>query len=135
MYNKKIISNFTNPKNAGLIRGANATSKINDIENGNIIKFYFLVNNETEIVEEAKFKVFGGPVIIAAANIACEMIKGKKLDEVLQIKDFEINNALNNVPLNKIYVTILIEEAIKATVKDYYTKLEKANRDKENKDK
>jgi NifU-like protein involved in Fe-S cluster formation len=131
MYNKKIISNFSNPKNAGLIRGANATSKVNDIENGDIIKFYFLVNNETEILEEVKFKAFGGPVTIAAANIACEMIKDKTLNEVLQIKDFEINNALNNVPLNKIYVTILIEEAIKATVQDYYIRLEKANQEKE----
>lgn len=131
MYDERVKRNFINPKNAGGLHGANAVCNVKNEACGEVIKLYFKVNDETKIVEEARFKVFGCPVTIASANVACELVKDRTLEEVLQIKDIDIINALGNVPLNKIHCAINVEEAIKAVVENYFARLEK-DKKKEN---
>lgn len=130
MYNERLKINFFKPKNAGGLHGANAVCNLKSDTCGEVIKFYFKVNNETKIVEEAKFKAFGCPVIIASANVACDLIRNKTLEDVSKIKDFDIINELGKLPLSKIHCAMLIEEAIKATVENYFSRLEKENKKK-----
>lgn len=130
MYNERLKLNFFRPKNAGGLHGANAVCNKKNNICGEVIKFYFKVNDETQVVEEARFKAFGCPVIIASANVACELVKDKTLEEVLKIKDFDIINELGKLPLSKIHCTLFIEESIKATVENYFFRLEKKNKKK-----
>jgi len=131
MYDERVTINFVKPKNAGGLHGANAGCNIKNDASGEVVKLYFKVDDETKVVEDARFKVFGCPVTIASANVACELVKDKTLEEVLQIKDFDIIGALGKLPLNKIHCAIFVEEAIKATVENYYSRLDKESKKKE----
>ena len=125
-YTDKIMRNFLNPKNAGAITGANAVTKIKGTSvAGDIIKFYFSVNEETEVIENVKFKTRGCTVAIAASNIACDMLKDKTLAEAAEIKDSDIVENLGDVPLDKLHCAVTVEEAIKNTINDYYVRQEK----------
>ncbi|MDD2227290.1 MAG: iron-sulfur cluster assembly scaffold protein [Clostridia bacterium] len=123
MYGEKIKKNFVNPKNAGRPSGANASAKL-ITENGDVIKIFFKVN-EYEVVEDAKFKAFGGPVTIAALNVVCEIVIDKTLEDCLKIMDYDIFNELEKVPEKNIPDIINAKNVVKMAVENYYIKKEK----------
>ena len=79
------------------------------------------VNPETGVIEEAKFKTFGCGSAIASSSLATEWLKGKTVDQALEIKNTEIVNELSLPPV-KIHCSVLAEDAIKAAINDYKTK-------------
>jgi len=119
MYNEKVIRNFVNPYNAGGLHKANAVGKVGSAERGDIVKFYFRINNETRIIEEARFKTFGCTASIACSNVACDMVKGKTIEEVLKISNGDIIKALGELPMDKIYCATTVEDAIKEAINNY----------------
>jgi len=86
-----------------------------------VMKLQIQVNPETNVIEDAKFKTFGCGSAIASSSLATEWLKGKSVDEALQIKNTEIVKELNLPPV-KIHCSVLAEDAIKAAVKDFQTK-------------
>jgi nitrogen fixation NifU-like protein len=80
-----------------------------------------MVNADTGIIEEAKFKTFGCGSAIASSSLATEWLKGKSVDEALQIKNTDIVNELSLPPV-KIHCSVLAEDAIKAAINDYKNK-------------
>lgn len=124
MYNREILERFKNPENAGGLRGANGTGKAGDVECGEVIKIYILVD-ENEVIETAKFKAYGGVLTIAGCDIACELLEGGTLEDALKITNNDILERFENVPQNKEYIASLIEDAIKNAIEDYYKKKEK----------
>jgi nitrogen fixation NifU-like protein len=86
-----------------------------------VMKLQIQVNPETSIIEDAKFKTFGCGSAIASSSLATEWIKGKSVDEALEIKNTEIVRELNLPPV-KIHCSVLAEDAIKAAVRDYQQK-------------
>ncbi|MDD4815612.1 MAG: iron-sulfur cluster assembly scaffold protein [Clostridia bacterium] len=119
MYNEKVLKNFANPHNAGGLHKANAVGKIGNVLKGDIVKFYFKINDETKIIEEARFKTFGCTAAIACSNIACDMVKGKTIEEALLVSNGDIIKALGGLPMDKIYCVTSVEGAIKETVNNY----------------
>jgi nitrogen fixation protein NifU and related proteins len=79
------------------------------------------VNEQTGVIDDAKFKTFGCGSAIASSSLATEWLKGKTVDEALAIKNTEIVNELSLPPV-KIHCSVLAEDAIKAAIKDYKTK-------------
>jgi nitrogen fixation NifU-like protein len=85
------------------------------------MKLQIQINPETGVIEDAKFRTFGCLSAIAASSLATEQIKGKTLEEALQIKNSDIAEELSLPPV-KIHCSVLAEDAIKTAIKDYQTK-------------
>ena len=88
---------------------------------GDVMKLQIKVNNETGIIEDARFKTYGCGSAIASSSLVTEWVKGKTLDEAASIKNTEIAEELALPPV-KIHCSILAEDAIKAAVDDYRKK-------------
>lgn len=124
MYSKIVIERFQNPRNAGGLHGANGIGQVGNAACGDIMKMYLKIN-EDGVIENAKFKTFGCCAAIASTDMACDLIKGKTIDEALKITNQDVLEELGDLPPNKIHCSILAEESIRAAVEDYYKKREK----------
>ena len=128
MYNEKVLKIFNEPKNAGLLKGANGVGKVGNLQCGDIMKIYIKV--ERGIIVDAKFKTFGCVSAIASSDIACELIKGKTLDEAKALSNNKVIEMLGGLPPQKIHCSVLAKEAIEAAIKNYFKKLEQAAKKK-----
>ncbi len=90
-------------------------------ECGDVMKLQLKVNPETGVIEDAKFKTFGCGSAIASSSLATEWVKGRTVDQALQIRNVEIVNELSLPPV-KIHCSVLAEDAIKAAITDYRKK-------------
>ena len=126
MYSKKVLSIFQNPKNAGGMKGANAIGKVGNSACGDIMKIYLLIENG--IIKDASFKTFGCCAAIASTDVACDLIKGKSIEDALKVTNQQVFDVLGELPPNKIHCSVLAEEAIKAAINDYYKRIEKTSK-------
>ncbi len=123
-YSEKVIDHYNNPRNVGSM-----DKKENDVgtgivgapECGDVMKLQIKVNDKTGVVEDAKFKTFGCGSAIASSSLATEWLKGKSLDDALNIKNTDIVQELSLPPV-KIHCSVLAEDAIKAAIEDYRRK-------------
>jgi Fe-S cluster assembly scaffold IscU len=123
-YSDKVLDHYNNPRNVGSLDKADpnvGTGMVGAPECGDVMKLQIHVNDATGIIDDAKFKTFGCGSAIASSSLATEWLKGKTVDEALQIKNTEIVNELSLPPV-KIHCSVLAEDAIKAAIKDYKTK-------------
>ena len=127
MYNKTVLERFKNPKNAGGLRGANGVGKVGNAACGDIMKMYLLIN-EDGIIEDAKFKTFGCCAAIASTDVACDLVKGKTIDEALKVTNKQVFDILGDLPAHKIHCSVLAEESIRSAVEDYYKSVEKESK-------
>ena len=124
-YSEKVIDHFNNPRNLGSFDKKDknvGTGIVGAPECGDVMKLQIKVNEEG-IIEDARFKTFGCGSAIASSSLATEWVKGKTIDEALQIKNTDIVNELNLPPV-KIHCSVLAEDAIKAALSDYKKKAE-----------
>lgn len=124
MYSKTVIDRFQNPRNAGGMHGANAIGQVGNAACGDIMKMYLKINNNG-VIENAKFKTFGCCAAIASTDMACDLIKGKTIEEALKVTNKDVLKLLGELPPHKIHCSILAEESIRAAVEDYYSRREK----------
>ena len=123
-YSEKVIDHYQNPKNVGTLdKGKNnvGTGLVGAPECGDVMRLQIQVNEETGVIEDAKFKTFGCGSAIASSSLATEWIKGKTVDEALSIDNMTIVEELNLPPV-KIHCSVLAEDAIKAAINDYRKK-------------
>lgn len=116
MYNVSVMKHFLCPKNAGTLQKANAVGQSISTEKGEIVKFYLKIDPDTHIIQDARFKTMGCPAAIACSDIACEIVKGKTIEEASQISNAEIIAYLGELPMDKIVCATTVEEAIQATL-------------------
>jgi Fe-S cluster assembly scaffold IscU len=123
-YSQKVLDHYNNPRNVGSMDKSSAdvgTGMVGAPECGDVMKLQVKVNPVTGIIEDAKFKTFGCGSAIASSSLATEMLKGKTVDEALEIRNTEIVNELSLPPV-KIHCSVLAEDAIKAAIMDYKKK-------------
>lgn len=120
MYTEKVVKRFENPRFAGELKDANAVGTVGNPACGDIMRLYLKINKDTEVIEDVSFKTFGCAAAIASTDVACELIKGKKIDEALKITNQQVVDQLGALPPHKIHCSVLAEEAIEAAVKNYY---------------
>jgi nitrogen fixation NifU-like protein len=122
-YSENLMDHYENPRNIGSLDENDpnvGTGMIGSPACGDIMRLQIKVNDKG-IIEDAKFKTYGCGAAIASSSVATEWIKGKTLDEALQLKNDEIVEFLKLPPV-KIHCSILAEEAIGAAIKDYRDK-------------
>jgi len=120
LYSEKVMDHFQNPRNVGEIADASGVGEVGNAKCGDIMRMYIKV--EDGIITDCKFKTFGCGSAIATSSMATELIKGKPLEEALNLSNKAVVEALDGLPPAKIHCSVLAEEAVRAAVKDYYDK-------------
>ena len=123
-YSDKVIDHYNHPRNVGSFDKKESdvgTGLVGAPECGDVMKLQIKVNDESGIIEDAKFKTFGCGSAIASSSLATEWLKGKTVDQALEIKNTDIVNELSLPPV-KIHCSVLAEDAIKAAITNYKEK-------------
>jgi len=119
-YSDKVMEHFMNPKNVGEIENASGIGTVGNAKCGDIMKVYITVENG--IIKDAKFKTFGCGAAIATSSMATELIKGKNIQQALEITNATVMEALDGLPPVKVHCSCLAEEALHAALWDYAQK-------------
>ncbi len=120
LYSEKVMDHFRNPRNVGTIDNADGVGEVGNAKCGDILKMYLKIDDG--IITDCKFNTFGCGSAIATSSMATEMIKGKKVENALELTNKAVVEALDGLPAHKIHCSVLAEEAVKAAIKDYYDK-------------
>ncbi|MCL4461164.1 MAG: Fe-S cluster assembly scaffold IscU [Nitrospirae bacterium] len=132
-YSDKVVDHYNNPRNMGSFDKSEenvGTGIVGAPECGDVMKLQLKIN-DSGVIEEAKFKTFGCGSAIASSSLATEWVKGKTVEEALQIKNTDIVQELNLPPV-KIHCSVLAEDAIKSAINDYRTKKTQGSEKPEN---
>ncbi|MDR1368192.1 MAG: Fe-S cluster assembly scaffold IscU [Candidatus Accumulibacter sp.] len=122
-YSSKVLDHYENPRNVGSfekdVEGV-ATGMVGAPACGDVMKLQIRVGKDG-VIEDARFKTYGCGSAIASSSLVTEWVKGKTLDQALEIRNTQIAEELALPPV-KIHCSILAEDAIKAAVADYRKK-------------
>ena len=117
LYSEKVMDHFLHPRNLGMLEDANGVGEVGNAQCGDIMKMYLKI--EDEVVQDVKFETFGCGSAIASSSMATELIKCKPLEEVEQLTNKAVAEALDGLPDYKMHCSVLAEEAIQAALEDY----------------
>jgi Fe-S cluster assembly scaffold IscU len=121
-YAQKVIDHYENPRNVGSLDKEDqsvGTGLVGAPACGDVMKLQIKVKDG--LIVDARFKTFGCGSAIASSSFVTELVKGKKVEEALSIKNTEIARELCLPPV-KIHCSMLAEDAIKAAIEDYKNK-------------
>ena len=121
LYSEKVMDHFRNPRNVGQIDDADGIGEVGNAKCGDIMRMYLKID-ENQVITDVKFNTFGCGSAIATSSMATELIKGKPIEEALELSNKAVVEALDGLPTHKIHCSVLAEEAVRAAVKDYYDK-------------
>ena len=123
-YSDKVIDHYEKPRNVGSLDTSDdsvGTGLVGAPECGDVMKLQIKVDDETGMISDAKFKTFGCGSAIAASSLATEWVRGKSINEALELDNTQIVEELSLPPV-KIHCSVLAEDAIKAAISDYKPK-------------
>ena len=123
-YTDKVVDHFNNPRNVGSLDKEDpdvGTGLVGAPECGDVMKLQIKVNDETGVIEDAKFKTFGCGSAIAASSLASDWVIGRTIDQAKELSNVEIVDELSLPPV-KIHCSVLAEDAIKSAIEDYKSK-------------
>ena len=119
-YSDKVINHYQNPRNVGEIENADGVGMVGNPTCGDMMKITLKIQDER--IEDVKFKTFGCGAAIATSSMVTELVKGKLIEEALQVTNRDVADALDGLPPVKMHCSMLAEEAIRAAIKDYQSK-------------
>ena len=122
MYSEKVMDHFQHPRNVGEIEDARGVGTVGNAKCGDIMRMFLDIDDETHIIKECKFKTFGCGAAVATSSMATEMVKGKTIEEAMQITNKAVMEALDGLPPVKVHCSLLAEEAIHAALWNYAEK-------------
>lgn len=120
MYSERLMEEFFNPDNFGVIKGASGVGKVVSDVGSEIIKIYIMV--EEGKVTEATYQAFGGPVLIACANVAVKQIVGKEVKSLAKFQASDITSVVGEIPEDKQYLLQAVVSAVKGAEINYKNK-------------
>lgn len=121
MYSEKVMDHFNNPRNVSEIENASGVGTVGNAKCGDIMRMYLDINEQGNI-RDVKFKTFGCGAAVATSSMATELVKGKTIQEVLEVTNKAVMEALDGLPPVKVHCSLLAEEAIHAALWDYAQK-------------
>lgn len=123
-YSDKLLDHFKNPRNVGTLDKSDkkvGTGLVGAPECGDVMRLQIEVDDESGLIKDAKFKTFGCGSAIASSSLATEWLKGKTINEAVEIDNMAIVEELALPPV-KIHCSVLAEDAIKSAIADYKEK-------------
>ncbi|MCM1309347.1 MAG: Fe-S cluster assembly scaffold protein NifU [Butyrivibrio sp.] len=121
MYSEKVMDHFNHPRNVGEIDNASGVGTVGNAKCGDIMRMYLDID-ENQVIRDVKFKTFGCGAAVATSSMATELVKGKTVNEALQVTNKAVMEALDGLPPVKVHCSLLAEEAIHAALWDYAEK-------------
>jgi len=117
MYSELVMEHFTNPRNVGVIEDADGVGKEGNPVCGDLMEIFIKV--EDNRIDDIKFKTFGCGAAIATSSMVTEMVKGKTLDEALEVSNRAVAEALGGLPPIKMHCSNLAADALHKAIEDY----------------
>ncbi|NLV24942.1 MAG: Fe-S cluster assembly scaffold protein NifU [Deltaproteobacteria bacterium] len=117
MYSEKVLDHFTNPRNVGEMTNADATGEFGSSHCGDTIKVFLKV--EDNVIQDIKFKTFGCAAAIASSSIMTEMVRGKTLEDGLQLTNDMVAEALDGLPPEKMHCSCLAADGLHKAIQNY----------------
>lgn len=121
MYSDLVMEHFRNPRNVGEIPDPDGVGSEGNPVCGDIMKIYIKVKDNR--IEDAKFQTFGCGAAIATSSMVTEMVKGKTLDEALDISNKTVAEALGGLPPTKMHCSNLAADALHKAIEDYRSRI------------
>ena len=119
-YSEKVMEHFMHPRNVGVIDDPDGVGEVGNPVCGDIMKMYIKVQDGR--IADAKFQTFGCGAAIATSSMATELIKGKTIEDALEITNRAVAEALGGLPPVKMHCSVLAEEAVQSAIDDYLKK-------------
>ncbi len=119
-YTEKVLEHFRNPRNVGKIEDADGVGKVGNPMCGDVMVIYIKVKDEK--IVDCKFQTFGCAAAIATSSMVTELVKGKDINEALNITNKTVADALDGLPAIKYHCSLLAEQGIRAAIEDYRKK-------------
>ncbi len=122
-YSKEVLDHYENPRNVGTLDKNQkdiGTGLVGAPACGDVMRLQIKVSPEG-VIEDAKFKTYGCGSAIASSSLVTEWVKGRTIDQALEIKNAEIAEHLSLPPV-KIHCSVLAEDAIRSAIEDYKSK-------------
>ena len=120
MYSEQVMEHFRNPRNVGAIEDADGIGKVGNPVCGDIMELPIKVKDGR--IEDAKFRTFGCGAAIATSSMVTELVKGKTIDEALEVSNKAVAEALGGLPPVKMHCSVLAEQALRSAIEDYRTR-------------
>ena len=120
MYSQKVMDHFMNPRNMGSLAQPDGVGRVGNAKCGDIMQVELSIQDD--VITDAKFKTFGCGAAIATSSMATELVKGKTIQEALQVTNLAVMEALDGLPPVKVHCSLLAEEALHAALWDYAQK-------------
>jgi nitrogen fixation NifU-like protein len=121
-YSEKVLDHYQNPRNMGEIDDADGVGVVGNPVCGDMMKITIKVRDNR--IAGVKFKTFGCGAAIATTSMVTELVKGRTLEEALQVTNRDVAEALDGLPAIKMHCSLLAEEAVKAAIEDYRSRVE-----------
>ncbi len=121
MYNEKVVEHFNNPRNVGELSDADGIGETGSFKCGDTMKLYIKVQNG--LIEDVRFQTFGCGAAIASSSMLTEMVKGKTLDEAMQITNQDVADELGGLPPLKLHCSNLAADALHNAIANYQERL------------
>lgn len=117
-YSEKVLDHFMNPRNVGFIEDADGVGRTGNPTCGDLMEMSVKIDGD--VISDIKFRTFGCGAAIATSSMATELIKGRTIDEALEISNRAIAEALDGLPPIKMHCSVLAADALRSTLADYY---------------
>lgn len=124
MYNEKVIDHFNNPRNVGELSDADAVGETGSFKCGDTMTLYLKVKDGR--ITDVSFQTYGCGAAIASSSMLTELVKGKTLEEALQVSNEDVARALGGLPPLKLHCSNLAADALQNAVADYRRRREQA---------
>ena len=121
MYTEKVMDHFQHPRNVGEIENASGVGTVGNAKCGDIMRIYLDID-DNQVIRDVKIKTFGCGAAVATSSMATEMVKGKTVQEAMEVTNKAVMEALDGLPPVKVHCSLLAEEAIHAALWDYAEK-------------
>jgi len=120
VYSEQVMEHFRNPRNVGEIENADGVGKVGNPVCGDIMELSIKVKDGK--IDDAKFRTFGCGAAIATSSMVTELVKGKTIEEALEVSNKAVVEALGGLPPVKMHCSVLAEQALKSAIEDYRKK-------------